>query len=153
MSQVMSERHGELVKASFQYQKQGAVVGLSLEMGVLTYILRHESRTPKDIAYEPCWSAGPVSDASMVCPRDLALAEQLNSATLAGYVMGHNKVHVFFGDNVKTVAEKVEFIKGLGPRKQLSLLLFNVHLTDLPLRCFANLFDRVSKIKTLFKQY
>ncbi|KAH9375870.1 hypothetical protein HPB48_011782 [Haemaphysalis longicornis] len=103
------ERHGELVKASFQYKKSTAVVGLSLEMGVMTYLLKHNSGGAHDIAYKPCLNAGPLSDASMVCPYDTPQAKVESSATVAGYVMRTSQAHVFLGDTVKTIEDKVSF--------------------------------------------
>ncbi|XP_077536858.1 uncharacterized protein LOC144149199 [Haemaphysalis longicornis] len=147
------ERHGELVKASFQYKKSTAVVGLSLEMGVMTYLLKHNSGGAHDIAYKPCLNAGPLSDASMVCPYDTPQAKVESSATVAGYVMRTSQAHVFLGDTVKTIEDKVEYVKALRLRNRFSWLLFNVHLTDLSYTCFHEHFERVSKLKALFQKY
>ncbi|XP_077536262.1 uncharacterized protein LOC144148625 [Haemaphysalis longicornis] len=98
------QRHGELVKPSFQYKNPGAVVGLSMEMATLTYTLDQGAPNPDQIAYAKCTSSG-FTSAEIICPSDNRMSKVINSSYQAGFIAPDK--FVFLADTVSTMAEKV----------------------------------------------
>lgn len=141
------QHHGELVKPSFQYNNPGAVVGLSMEMATLTYTLDQGAPNPDQIAYAKCTSSG-FTSAEIICPSDKRMSKVINSSYQAGFIAPDK--FVFLADTVSTMAEKVAFLKNLPPRRNFSILLFNVHRVDKTKRCIPEFFDRIARVKKDF---
>ncbi|XP_077536264.1 uncharacterized protein LOC144148626 [Haemaphysalis longicornis] len=141
------ERHGELVKPSFQYNNTGAFVGLSMEMATLTYMLDQEAQKPHQIEYAKCTSSG-LTSAEIICPSNITWWEVIRSEYQVGFIATDK--FVFLADTVSTIAKKVAFVKSLPPRKNFSILLFNIHMVDATKRCIPEFFDRIARVKEDF---
>ncbi|XP_077536261.1 uncharacterized protein LOC144148624 [Haemaphysalis longicornis] len=138
------QRHGDLVKPSYRYNNPGAVVGLSMEMATLTYRLDQPTYSLDKIAYAKCTTSG-FTSAEIICPSDNTMWKVINSSYQVGFIA--RDYFVFLADTVSTMAEKVAFVKSLPPRKNFSLLLFNVHMVDTTKRCIPEFFDRIARVK------
>ncbi|XP_077561566.1 uncharacterized protein LOC144177860 [Haemaphysalis longicornis] len=123
------DRVGELVKEDFEYgNKFTAVVGLSYQLGVLTYQLEQGIDDVNQIAYSKCVGRG-LGDQEILCDnnnryKDLAFGR-------VGFVVDGDKEHVYIGDIKTSVTDKANYIKNIGVRNRFSWLVFNVHLTIL----------------------
>ncbi|XP_077536170.1 uncharacterized protein LOC144148520 [Haemaphysalis longicornis] len=144
------ERFAPLVAVSFPYTKRTAIVGLSMEMAVVTFHLKQDGTSPIHIIYSKCISAA-LGSADVICPGDRSLSSEHASSTLAGFVQDNSKRIVFMADNDETIEQKVTYIKKLKLRSRFAWLLYNVHLTDIEGRCLLQTHSRIANLKTLLE--
>lgn len=138
------ERHGELMKESFKYNKQAPMVGISFELAVLLYILEQGTKNYDEVPYRKCKSTG-IGDMEILCgPADRQ--KSLPFGRVGHYIEGNNE-QVYIGEEVESLKKKVEYIKTLGVRKPITWLVFNVHLTTLRENTCVSRFSMLQSIR------
>lgn len=143
------ERFAPLVAVSYPYNKRAAIVGLSMEMAVLTFHLTADASSPAGSVYSRCKTAA-ISSADLMCPRERHLTDEHPSSTLAGFAQDNSKQLVFTAETDDTIQKKVDYITKLKLRSRFAWLLYNVHLTDIEGRCLGQPHSRIAKLKSVF---
>lgn len=127
----------ELVAPGYPYQNSLAVVGLSLELGTLLYVLRKDAQAEQDIPYSPCIDASMTSfDGICAQSKYVPISRDGNLVAVAGYALAQSKNNVFLAEMPSTFADKYQrMASSVGFRNRMSWLLFNVHLGDHTSNC------------------
>lgn len=126
------DRHRQLTSPDFHYDKASAVVGLTFQLGVLTYVLEKATTSLRQsindlgrVQYQKCASAG-MADAGLGCDSEV-WRQKLHDWGTVGYVFPLDNRHIYISESHHGAFHKVKHILN-GSRHRISLLAFNVHL-------------------------
>ncbi|XP_077519778.1 uncharacterized protein LOC144129483 [Amblyomma americanum] len=134
------ERHVELVSEWASSIPDTLRLGLSLEMGVTSYVLANRSTHRRDAPFAPCLQSS-LDSYEQVCHPG-ARVWRLDRIDTN---IGSRGSWIFFFDNAHSVVAKAERAMANVRREKFCWLLFDVHLSDLSGKCIP-LFHRERKL-------
>ncbi|KAH6925185.1 hypothetical protein HPB50_001491 [Hyalomma asiaticum] len=99
--------HSELVDPSYPYENAEAVVGLSLELGSLLYVLRKDAQDEQKIPYAACVDAGMTSQ-DVICQQGkyVLISRDGNLVAVAGYASTQSRKSIFLSETPSTLRDK-----------------------------------------------
>ncbi|XP_050038069.2 uncharacterized protein [Dermacentor andersoni] len=141
------ESHWHFVLANTTYANTRILVGLSLEMATLIYVLKQDAHNLGDSLYARC-SGVALTSRDAICGQRSSLdpkTQYIDKPYIiyGTFIRNNSRNQVAFAEYYTSARDKVfQARRSYGRiRRRMALMLFNVHLGDVRKKCGAEVFD------------
>lgn len=151
----LQSTHWELISEKMAYERS-TTVGLSFEMGTMIYWLKNNATNVDSSMYEKC-SSMTMTSREAICSTSTPVYVEKDFFIYGGFLLSTTKQAVAYAEYHTSSASKWEKArrvgtsKGMKLRRRVSLLLLNVHLADLNMKCSAKPFALLTHLCESFK--